>query len=480
MTPLEVGGVVASKYRLVRPLAKGGMGSVWVARHVQLDVDVAVKFMAPTYAESADARARFEREAKAAAQLKSPNVVQVHDYGIADGIPYLVMELLQGEDLGERLRRERRLSLPAVAAVLVPVCRALRRAHDAGIVHRDLKPGNIFLARQDDEESVKVLDFGVAKVTDPGSGASATKDGSLVGSPNYMSPEQVRAKRVDHRSDLWSMGVVLFEAVTGQLPFPGDDVGDVLVEVCTAPIPVPSQVARDLRPEVDRFFERALARDPAARFQSARELAEAFTALAGAQDGAAEYRLSLPSAPVATASSAVAPISSAPWKTASPAVPAGFTVPMPRASAGHDGGPPPGPASASQWGLGSQTPGPRAPVPGNDRRNAMVLGLAGSVLVVGILLASILHGRAPAPSASAAPPSAEPAPVPSPPAHLDPANPPAGPAPAPSASVAVEAPSVPVPAPSPSVIAPVRSPGPARGGLPGKPRKPTHDPLDRL
>jgi eukaryotic-like serine/threonine-protein kinase len=464
MIPLEVGGVVASKYRLVRPLAKGGMGSVWVARHVQLDVEVAVKFMAPAYAESADGRARFEREAKAAAQLKSPNVVQVHDYGIADEIPYLVMELLQGEDLGERLRRQRRLSLTAAAAVLGPVCKALRRAHEAGIVHRDLKPGNIFLARQDDEETVKVLDFGVAKVTDPGSGAAATKAGSLVGSPNYMSPEQVRAKQVDHRSDLWSMGVVLFEAVTGQLPFPGDDVGDVLVEVCTAAIPVPSRIAPDLGPAVDRFFERALARDPAARFQSARELAEAFAALAGANDGAP--RVSLPSAPGATVViPAGAPVGSAPWNAASAAGTAsagtaGYAPPTPLASAG--------PVTASRGGLDSH-----ARAPGSARRNALALGLMGCALVVGLVVATLLRSRLPA---SAGPPpealgaSAAPPPAPA----LSSSSP----------AVAVEAPSAePSSAPSASAGASVRPATrvPARGGpAPAKPRKPSHDPLDRL
>jgi eukaryotic-like serine/threonine-protein kinase len=458
MTPLEVGGVVASKYRLVRPLAQGGMGSVWVARHVQLDVDVAVKFMAPAYAESADARARFEREAKAAAQLKSPNVVQVHDYGIADGVPYLVMELLQGEDLGERLRRQRRLSLPAAAAMLTPACKALRRAHEAGIVHRDLKPGNIFLARQDDEEIVKVLDFGVAKVTDPGSGASSTKAGTLVGSPNYMSPEQVRAKHVDHRSDLWSMGVVLFEAVTGQLPFPGDDVGDVLVEVCTAPIPVPSHIAPDLGPVVDRFFERALAREPAARFQSARELAEAFASLAGAQDGAS--RLSLPSAPLATSAlEAVAPVSSAPWSAAGTA---GSAAPTPMASAS--------PVTAPRGGLD-----PHARAVGNDRRNALALGFTGCALVVGLVAATLLRSRLPA---SAAPPSE---------LLTASAAPPPAPAPSsPSSAVTVEAPSAePSSAPSASASTgtPVRPPTrvPAKGGPPpGKPRRPSHDPLDRL
>ena len=221
MTPLEADSVIAGKYRLVRPLARGGMGTVWAASHIQLDRDVAIKLMAPSSAGSAEARARFEREAKACAQLSSPHIVGVYDVGVAEDVPFLVMELLQGEDLGSRLRREGRLSVSAAAALLIPVCKALRRAHDAGIVHRDIKPSNIFIVRDDDAEVVKVLDFGVAKFTLLRSEGTLTQAGALLGSPNYMSPEQVRNRDVDARSDLWSLGVVFFQAVTGQLPFRG-------------------------------------------------------------------------------------------------------------------------------------------------------------------------------------------------------------------------------------------------------------------
>src|SRR5262245_3362193 len=225
MSSLEQGTIVAGRYRLERALAQGGMGSVWVARHLQLDVDVAIKFMTPQFAASADARARFEREAKASAQLKLANAVQVHDYGVEDGSPFLVMELLDGEDLESRLGRERRLTPAATLAVLESVCRALRRAHEVGLVHRDLKPGNIFLARQAGEEVVKVLDFGIAKDTQAAFGAAATRTGAILGSPHYMSPEQVRSSnRVDHRSDLWALGVIAFRCLTGHLPFPGDEV----------------------------------------------------------------------------------------------------------------------------------------------------------------------------------------------------------------------------------------------------------------
>jgi eukaryotic-like serine/threonine-protein kinase len=294
MKAFDVGRVIAGKYRLERPLAQGGMGAVWVARHLQLDVEMAIKRLGRSYANSVEARARFEREAKACAQLRSPHVVQVHDYGIEEGSPFLVMELLEGEDLGARIRRQGRLSVAEAVRLLIPVCKALRRAHDAGIVHRDIKPTNVFLSRVDEEDSVKVLDFGIVKVKPTESSGHATQAGVVIGTPNYMSPEQVRNRDVDHRSDLWSLGVVFFQAITGELPFPGDDVGDVLVEICTDPIPVASRIVPTLGPAVDQLLARALTRDRAGRFQSARELAEALESLASAE---AERVVSAPALP---------------------------------------------------------------------------------------------------------------------------------------------------------------------------------------
>jgi len=276
-----VGVVVAGKYAIERPLSRGGMGSVWVARHRDLRTSVAVKFMEPVLIASADARARFEREARAAAHLDSMHVVQVHDYGVDRGIPYIVMELLKGEDLADRLSREDRLSLAVTADIVTQVCRALRKAHELQLVHRDLKPANIFITERDETQIVKVLDFGIAKAGGPSFGGAATQSGALIGTLHYMSPEQARgSKDVDHRSDLWSLGVIVFRALTGQLPFAGDEVGDVIVKICTDPIPVATSVAPDLPPEVDSFMARALARQPDERFQSVGELVEALTALA--------------------------------------------------------------------------------------------------------------------------------------------------------------------------------------------------------
>ncbi|WP_437767226.1 protein kinase [Sorangium sp. So ce764] len=287
MNSLAEGSVVAGRYRLERVLARGGMGSIWVARHLQLDATVAVKLMAPEYAASSTARARFEREARAAAQLKIPNVVHVHDYGLEGDTPFLVMELLDGEDLETRLGREGRLSTAATLGIVTQVCKALRRAHEMGIVHRDLKPANLFLSRQDEDELVKVLDFGIAKAQGTLLAGNETKTGTLVGSPYYMSPEQVRrSKTLDWRSDLWSVGVIAYRCLTGRLPFPGEEIGEVFVAICTEDVPLASGVVPELGPAVDGFFSRALARDPAHRFQGASELAEAFGVAASAAGSA--------------------------------------------------------------------------------------------------------------------------------------------------------------------------------------------------
>jgi serine/threonine-protein kinase len=274
------GVIVARRYELSRPLARGGMGSVWVARHRDLDVDVTIKFMGPALVASGEARMRFEREARVAARLDSQHVVHVQDYGVEDETPYLVMELLKGESLAARLARDGTLALPAATQLLVQMCKALKTAHDAGLVHRDLKPGNVFLARKDEDEVVKILDFGIAKAGDLGDATANTESGVLMGSVHYMSPEQIRNSRaVDHRSDLWSIGVILYRALGGRLPFPGDKVGDVLVRVCTEPFPPLSSVVHDLPAAIDGFFERALNRDPQKRFQTATEMAAGFGAI---------------------------------------------------------------------------------------------------------------------------------------------------------------------------------------------------------
>jgi eukaryotic-like serine/threonine-protein kinase len=276
------GDRLGERYVVVEQIAAGGMGTLWRAHHVELDVDVALKVIAARASTPASLK-RFKREAQAAARLRSPNIVQVLDYGEFDGQPYLAMELLRGEDLAAVVARGK-LPLERCARILDGVAKAVQLAHDAGIVHRDLKPGNIFLERIGDEEVVKVLDFGIAKdlaaAPDPGS----TTGAGVVGSPAYMSPEQVWARKVGYRADVWALGVVAFEMVTGKNPFMAETLAKIFQRIIRDPLPNVREFEPDLPRGFDAFFESALARDPAERTASVRELAERFrSALEGCE-----------------------------------------------------------------------------------------------------------------------------------------------------------------------------------------------------
>ncbi len=263
------------------------MGSVWEGRHASLGTKVAIKFIDKEHAESEEARSRFVTEARAAATIETRHAIRIFDHGMTDeGRPYIVMEMLVGEPLDQRIERLGQVTLQETARILSQVCRALQRAHDAGIIHRDLKPENIFLVRapDDDDETAKVLDFGIAKIMGPpGEGlTSSTKTGAVLGTPYYMSPEQARGlKNLDHRSDLWSLGVIAYRCVTGNLPFEGESVGDLLVKICTSEPPLPSTAVPELPSAFDAWFLRALAREPADRFANASELGEALAMAAG-------------------------------------------------------------------------------------------------------------------------------------------------------------------------------------------------------
>jgi eukaryotic-like serine/threonine-protein kinase len=279
-------GLVAGKYKLTRLLGRGGMGAVWEGTHNSLGTRVAVKFIDAEYAESPEARSRFENEARAAAKLRSKHVVEVYDHGVSeDGRPFIVMEYLQGEPLDKRLDRVGRLPAKETAHITLQVCRALMKAHAANIVHRDLKPENVFLVWDDEEgtDIAKVVDFGIAKFTDASQGSSSsTRTGSVLGTPYYMSPEQARGLRsIDYRSDLWSVAVIVYRCIVGTLPFEGEAVGDLLVKLCTAPIPVPSQIVPDAPPGFDAWLAKALSREPSERFSSAAQLADSLAAVCG-------------------------------------------------------------------------------------------------------------------------------------------------------------------------------------------------------
>jgi serine/threonine-protein kinase len=282
------GTVIAGKYRIESMIGKGGMGSVWAATHLGLGQRVAVKLIAKRYAGSREARQRFDLEAKAAAQLRSRFVVQVYDNGeTEDGTPYIVMELLIGESLDQRIQHQGPVPLDAALRIIGQAGRALSRAHSLGIVHRDLKPENIFLTRteDDDAEIAKVLDFGIAKIKSPDNSAagSGTRTGAVLGTPLFMSPEQARGlKSVDHRTDIYSLGMVLYMMLTGQSAFSGESFGDILVAICTQPLPSINVVAKSLPPGLDPWLQRACAREPTDRFQSIDEMLEGLYAAAGA------------------------------------------------------------------------------------------------------------------------------------------------------------------------------------------------------
>ncbi len=265
---------------LDRPLVQGGMGSVWVAQHETLKSDVAVKLLAPDVVDDETARARFEREAAAAMKVHSPHVVQILDFGVNEfNIPYLVMELLDGIDLEGLIAERGALPPTDVVSIVTQIAKGLQRAHEVSVLHRDVKASNVFLSRSDGWGDApylaKLVDFGMAKHVDKVT-KQITEQGTVIGTPQYMSPEQMMGLEIDARSDLWSLAVVAFEALTGERPFKGETLQEFGDAIHKAPLPKPRDINPTLPPAVDAWFLKACARDPAARFQTARDLAEAF------------------------------------------------------------------------------------------------------------------------------------------------------------------------------------------------------------
>jgi serine/threonine-protein kinase len=270
------GTVIGGKYRVERLLGSGGMGAVVAARHVELQQPVAIKVLLPAVAKTEEANIRFLREGRAAAKLTSPYVAKVFDSGrLPSGEPYLVMELLGGRDLRSHLAEVRRVPLAQAVEWVLQAAHALGEAHAQHIVHRDVKPANLFLAETSAGTIVKVLDFGVAKHLDEG-GADLTNTASVVGTPRYMAPEQMRSARLaDARGDVWSLGVVLYELVTGESPFRGDTVTALCFDVMERTPQPASHCNAELPPTFDALVARCLAKDPDDRFPTMEALAAA-------------------------------------------------------------------------------------------------------------------------------------------------------------------------------------------------------------
>ena len=405
--------VLGGKYRLVRQLGQGGMGSVWLAEHLTLRSPVAIKLIEPSIAANPEALARFLREAQAAASLRSPHVVQILDHGVDAGVPFIVMEVLEGESLADRLTRLGRLSPAETARVMTQVGRAMTRAHEAGIVHRDLKPDNIYIVHNDEDEVAKVLDFGVAKSNLHGlsnTASSGTRTGAMLGTPYYMSPEQAEGTRsVDQRTDIWAMGVIAWECLLGTRPFDAETLGGLVLAICARDLPTPSRVG-PTPPAFDAWFARACARDPAQRFATAKEAA---FELRRACEGA--------TAPTAAAGQPPAQL----WSPSN----GGFAAPMRTAS-------PTMAATSSSLSVAST----RSGIPTKKLSGALVAGLLLGLVAVGLGATLLVWGAGSSPPAVPSVAAAAPRPAPDP--------------------TVTPAPTAPVPAQASAAVAPSGSPAP--------------------
>jgi len=277
------GDIVADKYRLEVEIGRGGMGIVFGATHQVTGRRFAIKWLLPQLSDTSDAHKRFIRESQVSGRVQHPNLVEVFDIGTQDGAWYLVMEWLDGEPLSDRVERMGRLSVEEVCGLLLPAMHAVSAVHDVGIVHRDLKPSNLFICTRPSgtggtsgpsNETVKVLDFGISKHT-YATGMNVTRTGTVVGTPYYMSPEQIRGEQVDHRTDIYAFGVILYELLAGSVPFNANNFAELVVALMSATPKALSQLREDVPAELNAVVARAMTRDRAERYQTLPELIEA-------------------------------------------------------------------------------------------------------------------------------------------------------------------------------------------------------------
>lgn len=276
-------GSVIGRFALGDLLGRGGMGEVYAAVDMKSGEEVAIKLLRPELLASPQALARFHREATLTCKLRGPHAVRVIEVGGgATGAPFIAMERLHGYDLADLLDRRRQLEVPEAVGWLIQACEAIAQAHDVGVIHRDIKPANLFVATTPDGPVLKVLDFGISRLRDEDS-AKLTATHNTLGTPIYMAPEQAKSSRnADARSDVWSLGVILYELLTNAVPFNGDSPTEIAVNVCTLPPAPLSTWRRDIPPGVEATIMKALSKEPAGRFASPRDLADALRPFAGA------------------------------------------------------------------------------------------------------------------------------------------------------------------------------------------------------
>jgi eukaryotic-like serine/threonine-protein kinase len=452
-----VGRTIAGKYSVLRLIGRGGMGAVYEAENVGIGKKVALKFVDRELARDEQVTSRFAREARAASSIESNNIVTVFDAGIEDGRPYLVMELLRGEDLGTRLRRLGRVPVADALHIAAQVLRGLSRAHDAGIIHRDLKPDNVFLVKGDgDPLHTKIVDFGVSKIHKAQSGTAVlalTGKGTILGTPLYMAPEQAQAvEDLDGRADLFSLGAILFECLAGRPPHTGESYEQIILSICMTDAPALEALEPSVPAPVCAFVAKALARNRNARFRSAPEMLRAL------HEVAPDEKLKVPLEPM-TAATLVSNVNPhAPTLVMSPT-----PVPAPAA----------GPPTDVSWSSASKSIRAPTPTPTPSMAPSVATRLAVPLTAFGATLAGVIV------TSWIVTTMRKDAPVKAPPAitQAQTASTASGPPPLPSSGIAPPASDAPPVASAPPADPPVASvpsrtpppPGTPRAGAP-KPR----------